>query len=88
MQELQLRIDAIEERDARVAAEVAWEVSWVKRGWIAIVTYFCTALVLRLVDHHDVLVPSLVPVLGYLLVTLAMPHIRVWWLDKFVKDQR
>ncbi len=88
MQELEQRLDAIEERDARVAGEKAWETSWVRRGWIVGVTYLGTALALRAAGLHEVLGAALIPPLGYLLSTLALPQIKEWWLDKYVRDQR
>ncbi|MEQ1652660.1 MAG: hypothetical protein ABL897_09245 [Hyphomicrobium sp.] len=88
MQELVQRIDAIEARNVRVAGEKAWETSWVRRGSILAVTYVCTMLLLRCLGHDRVFIHALVPPMGYLLSTLALPQIKEWWLGKYVRDQR
>lgn len=88
MQELAERVDAIEERNARVTGEKAWETSWVRRGSILGITYACTVFLLMLLGHDHVFKHALVPPMGYLLSTLSLPWLKVWWLDKYVKDQR
>jgi hypothetical protein len=73
------RLSAIEARNQRVEADKAWEISWARRGSIAFVTYIVISLTLMVIGHDGAWIHSLIPVIGYLLSTLALPFIRKQW---------
>lgn len=76
---LEARIAAIEERNARVQKDKAWETSWARRISIAVLTYIVVCLYLAFVIHIDPWLNALVPVVGFLLSTLALEGIRSLW---------
>jgi hypothetical protein len=73
------RLAAIEARNAKVEADKAWETSWARRGSIAFVTYIVISLMLMVIGHDGAWVHSLIPVIGYLLSTLALRFVRAQW---------
>ncbi len=73
------RLAAIEARNAKVETEKAWETSWVRRGSVALITYIVISIMLMIVGHDGAWIHSLVPVIGYLLSTLALPFVRQQW---------
>lgn len=77
--DLEKRIAAIEKRNARVEADKAWETSWTRRVAIAVLTYIVVCVYLAFVIHIDPWLNALVPVVGFLLSTLALSVIRELW---------
>jgi hypothetical protein len=75
-------IEKILERNQRVEADKAWEVSWTRRIFIAAVTYITACVFLWLIDSPNFAVSALVPTGGYLLSTLSLPSLKNWWLSK------
>jgi hypothetical protein len=73
------RLAAIESRNAKVEADKAWETSLVRRGSIAFITYIVISLTLMVIGHDEAWVHSLIPVIGYLLSTLALRFVRNQW---------
>lgn len=66
------RIKKIEKRNKKVEMDKAWEVSWLRRILIAVLTYFVIVLFFILTDLPDPFVNSLVSTLAFLLSTLTM----------------
>ena len=79
MPDLEQRVAAIEDRNARVQIDKAWETSWVRRGSIAMITYLCSMILLVLLEHNGAYQHALIPVMGYVLSTLSLPFIKNWW---------
>ena len=83
MNDLEKRIDAIEKRNKRVEADKSWETSWVRRIFIMILTYIIVIIYSYLVRNYDnILLSSLVPVIGFTLSTLSLKLIRKIWESK------
>jgi hypothetical protein len=82
MPTLEQRIKKIEERNLRVEADKAWETSWYRRIIIASLTYIVVVLYLLAIDNDSPYVNSLVPVLGYLLSTIALHKLKDNWVRK------
>ncbi|MBI5465838.1 MAG: hypothetical protein HY974_00945 [Candidatus Kerfeldbacteria bacterium] len=78
--EIEQELQAIKERNRRVEADKAWEVSWSRRLFIALGTYFIAALWLMLIQNTNPWLNAFVPVAGYLLSTLSLPFVKRWWL--------
>lgn len=77
--DMEKRVAAIEKRNARVEADKAWETSWTRRVAIAVLTYIVVCVYLAFVIHIDPWLNALVPVVGFLLSTLALSVIRELW---------
>lgn len=80
--EIESRLQAIENRNARVELDKAWEVSWTRRLSIALVTYLIAALWIHIIHDSVPLLKALIPTAGYLLSTLSLPVIKSWWSKK------
>ena len=83
MKELEQRIAKIEKRNKRVETDKAWETSWTRRICIMILTYLVVVAYSYIIRECDnILLSSLVPVLGFLLSTLSVKAVRRLWEKK------
>ena len=76
------RIQKIEERNVKVEAEKAWEVSWIRFWSNTAATYLTMNLLLWTINDSYPPIHALVPTVGYVLSTLSIPYIRKWWIGK------
>jgi hypothetical protein len=77
------RLAAIEQRNLRVEADKAWETSACRKLSIATVTYVVACAVLFLISTPNWAASALMPTLGYLLSTITLGKIRLWWVKKY-----
>lgn len=77
--ELEKRIKAIEERNTAVELNKAWETSITRRVLIIIFTYLAIALYLKFIVGIDPWINAIVPSIGFLLSTLALPWFKKLW---------
>ena len=83
MKELEQRIAKIEKRNKRVETDKAWETSWTRRICIMILTYLVVVAYSYIIRECDnILLSSLVPVLGFLLSILSVKAVRRLWEKK------
>lgn len=83
MKELEQRIAKIEKRNRRVETDKAWETSWTRRICIMVLTYLVVVAYSYIIRECDnILLSSLVPVLGFLLSTLSVKAVRRLWEEK------
>lgn len=75
-------IEAILERNKRVEADKAWEGSWTRRGFIAVLTYVTAVGILWATGNGNAFTASLFPPAGYLLSTLTLPPLKRWWMKR------
>ena len=75
-------IEAILERNKRVEADKAWEGSWTRRGFIAVLTYATAIGILWSIGNPAPFLSALFPPAGYLLSTLTLPPLKAWWLRR------
>lgn len=80
--ELELQLEKLKERNARVEADKAWETSAFRIGSIMIITYLLAAATMYLIDAEHVLRGALVPTLGYFLSTQSLPAIKRHWIAR------
>lgn len=76
---IEQEIASIQERNARVETDKAWETSWARRAFIAAVTYAIASLWLSIIGETGIWLKAVVPTGGYLLSTLSLPIIRRCW---------
>lgn len=81
------KVETIQERNARVEAEKAWETSWTRRTFIMITTYVVAGLYMQSIGVENPWLGALVPTLGYFLSTLSIPFIKIFWLKKIYKTE-
>lgn len=75
-------IEAILERNKRVEADKAWEGSWTRRLFIALLTHATAVLFLWTTGNRSPLLAALFPPAGYLLSTLTLPPLKKWWISR------
>jgi hypothetical protein len=80
MDDIEKRLEAIENRNKRVELEKAWETSWTRKILIAVLTYFTVVLFFVAAQLSNPLVNSIVPALGFILSTLSLPFVKKAWM--------
>jgi len=85
MSDLETRLAAIELRNQRVETDKAWEISWVRRGAIAGITYICAVILLNILGHEGAWKHAFVPVMGYVISTFSLPEIKKLWIERRLK---
>lgn len=83
MATLEDRIEKIEERNAKVESDKAWETSNIRRAVIAVFTYLAVALYLNAIGIPNPWLNALVPTAGFLLSTLTLPFFKELWVRYF-----
>ncbi len=77
---IEKEIKKIQERNKRVEKDKAWETSWTRRICIMVLTYIvviCYSYIIR--KYDEILLSSLVPVIGFTLSTLSLKLVRKIW---------
>ena len=76
---------AIHERNARVEANKAWEMSWTRRILIAAGTYLIVSFYLTFLGITDAFLHAAVPAGAYLISTFSLPLAKNIWLSNVYK---
>ena len=81
--DLEKEINEIKERNKRVELDKKWETSLTRRICICILTYLVVVIYSYVIRKFDnILLSSLVPVIGFTLSTLSLKVIRKLWENK------
>lgn len=75
-------IQAIQERNKRVEADKAWEGSWTRRLFIALLTYIVVVVLFSLLGNDVPFIIGIVPPIGYIVSTLTLPPLKRWWIKR------
>lgn len=76
----------MEQRNARVEADKAWETSKTRRSLIASGTYVAAGLYLGFLDVEGAWLHAFVPPCAYLLSTMTLPLLKEIWLKRIYKN--
>lgn len=76
------RVEAVEERNARVEADKAWETSFARRGLLVMFTYLAIGLYLAVIHVERPWINAIVPAVGFMLSTLTLPWFKKKWLHQ------
>jgi len=82
LQNIQREIEAIKERNKRVEADKAWEVSWTRRILVAFSTYILIVLFMYFANLPSPFANAIVPSAAYIISMSAMPYFKKWWLNR------
>jgi len=85
IEELQLEINEIKNRNQRVEIDKAWETSWTRKIIILLLTYIVVVIFFFSAGLQKPFVNAIVPTIGFVLSTLTVPFFKKWWLSKFYK---
>ncbi|MFH2021015.1 MAG: hypothetical protein ABIJ34_06370 [archaeon] len=83
--ELQEEIYRLQERNAKVEADKAWETSISRRIIILILTYFSIVVFFIFAGLPNPFANAIVPSLAFLLSTLTLPFVKRIWLNYIYK---
>lgn len=85
VRELEERVIEITERNKRVELDKKWETSKTRKVCIAVLTYIVVIIYTAITSKtSNILLSSLVPVMGFLLSTLSLKWVRKVWEKKNV----
>ncbi|MBI2636510.1 hypothetical protein HYW84_04280 [Candidatus Peregrinibacteria bacterium] len=79
MNSVEEKIQALIERNRRVEIDKAWETSFTRRVFIAVVTYSAAALLFWSAGLPTPLLQALIPSAAYFISTLSLPWVKRWW---------
>lgn len=84
--ELEKHIKEIEKRNKRVEKDKSWEISFLRKICIMILTYIIVVIYSYIIKKFDnIFLSSVVPVIGFMLSTLSLRLIRKLWELKIYK---
>lgn len=83
IENLQGKIEQIEERNRKVETGKAWETSLTRRVLLIIFTYLAISLYLQAINVSDPWLNAIVPSLGFLLSTLTLSFFKNFW-EKYI----
>lgn len=78
--DLEHRVQEIEERNARVEADKAWETSFTRVISITIVTYIIATITFVVIGNEHPYRNALVPTMGFLLSVQSFPFLKKLWI--------
>ena len=80
---IEQELENIKKRNKKVELDKSWETSWTRKICIMILTYVIVVIYSYLIKQYDnILLSSLVPVIGFALSTLSLKYIRKVWERK------
>ena len=85
IKKLEQEINNIKERNKRVEAGKAWEISWARRILILILTYIVIAIFFVFANIPKPFANAGVPALAFFLSTLSLPIFKKIWLKYFYR---
>ena len=85
MNDIEKRLNALEQRNKRVELDKAWETSWIRKGIIVILTYVTVVLFFFAAGLPKPFINSIVPTVGFVLSTLSLPFFKRLWIRKITK---
>ncbi len=83
--DLKQRIEKIEARNRKVEADKAWEGSLSRKVVLILFTYLAVGVFLNMIKVENPWINAIVPSMGFLLSTLTLPWIKVWWIKNIYK---
>lgn len=80
IQDLELEINKINERNKRVEVDKAWEISLTRKIVIAGITYIAIGLFLLIMNFDKPWEAAIVPTAGFLLANMTVPFFKSLWV--------
>ena len=85
LEELQLEIENIKQRNKRVEADKAWETSLARKIIIFFLTYIVIVIFFFFAELPKPFANAIVPAVAFVLSTLTVPLFKKWWVNRFYK---
>jgi len=83
MENLEQRIQKVEERNKKVEIDKAWEISWTRRILLTFFTYLSVGVYLWAIGILNPWLNAIVPAAAFMISTLTMPFFKKLWLKIF-----
>ncbi|MFH1030872.1 MAG: hypothetical protein V1770_06490 [bacterium] len=85
IEELKREIEEIKNRNSRVEADKAWEVSYTRKFIILILTYIIIVIFFYFAHLSKPFINAIVPTIGFFLSTLTIPIFKRWWIKRIYR---
>ena len=80
LKDVENEIEEIKKRNSRVELDKKWETSLTRRICICFLTYIVVIIYSYIIKKYDnILLSSLVPVIGFTLSNLSLKYVRKMW---------
>lgn len=86
IEQLEQEIEKIKERNRRVEADKAWELSKTRNLFIAVVTFLLSLLFMLLVNESYALLKAAVGTVAYLISTSTYDVLKKRWLERRARN--
>ena len=80
MENLEQRVQKIEDRNRGVEIDKAWETSWTRRFLLTLFTYLAIGVYMWAIDISRPWLNAVVPAIAFMLSTLTMPFLKKIWI--------
>ncbi len=80
MEELEKRVEKLEQRNKRVEIDKKWETSYTRRILIILFTYVTISIYLQFIVGINPWINAIVPTVGFILSTQTLPFFKRLWI--------
>ena len=80
MENIEERIQKIEERNTRVEADKKWETSWARRIILMILTYLLIGITLAVIGIAQPWMNAIIPAVAFVISTLTLSFFKKRWV--------
>ena len=87
-QDLEKRVQLVEERNQRVEADKTWETSIVRKVLLTIFTYLAIGIYLQAINIPQAWLNAIVPAVAFMLSTLTLPFFKQLWMKYVYKREK
>lgn len=88
MENIEQRIQKIENRNEKVETDKAWETSWTRRILLTLFTYLAIGVYLWAIKIARPWLNAIVPAVAFMISTLTMPFFKKIWLKRNQESPR
>ena len=85
IKKLEKEVETIKERNSRVEADKAWEISYFRILLISGIIYVIAVKVLYFIGSTNYFLNALVPTIGYFISVQSLPFIKKWWIKNNIQ---
>lgn len=78
---LKKQLELLKQRNERVEADKAWEISWLRKICIAALTYIIIVLFFYSAQLSQPFINAVVPTIGFVLSTLSINLLKKYWIS-------
>ncbi|MEI7511318.1 MAG: hypothetical protein WCJ84_04140 [Candidatus Peregrinibacteria bacterium] len=75
----------IKQRNAKVEADKAWEISFARKFLLTFITYIVLSLLIFSLGLPHPFQTAIIPAVGFFVSTLSLKFVKEWWIQHFYK---